>query len=105
MIIRSIDGNIIGTLDNGVFLKRVSGAVHMLRTPPAWAIDCKAFVDYVLPQSHTIRIEDKNTGTAYEISTKVFDDKKVYMDRKFGAQYFVILKHWHEIRLGQKVLF
>lgn len=104
MIIRSVDGNIIGDLENGVFTKRVHGAAHMLKTPPAWAIDCPAFLTDIFPQCHTIRIEEIESGMTYEISTKTFNSKKVYMDRNFGPQYFVILKHWHQIRKGQPAL-
>lgn len=104
MIIRSVDGNIIGDIVNGIFTKRVQGSAHMLNTPPAWAIDCAAFKSQVLPNAHTIRVEDTESDVIYEVSTKLFDDKKVYLDRGFGAQYFLILKHWCEVRKGQPSL-
>lgn len=104
MIVRSSDGKIIGDIENGVFIKRVYGSSHMLKTPPAWAIDCKAFLDSVIPHAHRIRVEDKDTGVAYEIATGVFSDHKVYVDRGFGAQYFVPLKYWHEIHKEQPSL-
>jgi len=104
MIVRSVDGNIIGDIENGVFTKRVKGSAHMLRTPPAWAIDCRAFIEEIFSQANTIRIEEIESGTTYEISTKTFNRRKVYMDRGFGTQYYVPLKYWHQIRKGQKVL-
>lgn len=104
-IVRSIDGNIIGSVENGVFTKRVQGSTHMLKTPPAWAIDCKAFLEQVFFHAHTIRIVEKKSKAIYEISTKTFNNRKVYFDRGFGPQYFVPLKYWHEIREGQTVLF
>lgn len=104
-IVRSIDGNIIGSIENGVFTKRVQGSAHMFRTPPAWAIDCKAFLEEIFLQAHMIRVVEKESGTVYEIGTRTFNNRKVYFDRGFGPQYFVPLKYWHEIREGQTVLF
>ena len=103
-IVRAQDGKIIGHIEGGVFLKRVKASVHQLQRPPGWAIDCKAFWDHIRFQCSTIRIEDIESGTVYEIDTKVFDRQKVYFDRKFGAQYFCPMKYWHQIRKGQKAL-
>ena len=103
-IVRSTDGNIIGSIDNDVFTKRVQGEAHMLRTPRAWAIDCKAFIEEVFPHSNKIRVELLDSGIIYEVSTKVFNSRKGYLDRGFGPQYFLPLKYWHEIREGQKAL-
>ena len=102
-IVRSQAGKIIGQIEGGVFIKRVKQA-HMLKTPRGWAIDCKSYWDFIWPKVHTIRIEETESDTVYEISTKTFDKQKVYMDRNFGAQYYVILKYWHQIRKGQKAL-
>ena len=102
-IVKSSDGKIIGSIEDGVFIKRVKQS-HMLQSPPAWAIDCKAFWDHIRFQTEKIQVEETESGTIYEISTKVFDSRKVYMDRHFGAQYFVPLKYWHQIRKGQKAL-
>lgn len=104
MIVRSSDGKIIGDIENYVFTKRVRGSVHMLRVPPGWGIDAEAFVKSVLPLTDKIRIEDVENGSVYEIATRVFDDKKFRLKRKFGIQFVVTLNYWHEIRKGQKVL-
>ena len=98
-----VDDKIIGQIENGVFTKRVRQA-HMLRTPRAWGIDCKAFLEQIFPKTNRIRIEETETGTVYDISTGVFNRRKGYLNRGFGPQYFVILKYWHEIRKGQKAL-
>ena len=102
-IVRSTDGKIIGSIENAVFIKRVRLA-HMLHTPRAWGIDCKAFLEQIYPKSNRIRIEEQDSGTDYEISTEVFNRRKGYLDRGFGPQYFVPIKYWHQIRKGQKAL-
>jgi len=98
-----VDDKIIGQIEDGVFTKRVR-QTHMLRTPRAWGIDCKAFLEQVYHKTKTIRIEELDSGTVYEISTEVFNRRKGYLNRGFGPQYFVALKYWHQIRQGQKAL-
>lgn len=104
MIVTAVDGNIIGDIERGVFTKRVHGKAHMLQTPPAWSIDAIAFNQKVAPFSNTIRIEDLDSKIVYQISTKTFEEKMVRMDRQFGAQVYVVLKHWQQITPNQAAL-
>ena len=103
-LVMSTDGKIIGQIEGKVFLKKVNGRAHMLHTPPAWAIDARAFDQKVLPHADTIRIEDTESGTIYQMSTRLFNEKKGVINRQFGSQYFVTLHHWTEIAPGQKEL-
>ena len=105
MIIRSTDGKIIGDMDKGVFTKKVDGKVHMLRGPLAWAMDSEAYKRDIRPWCHTIIVEDSQSKLVYSISLETFDSNKVYMDRGYGGQYFVILKHWQVKSQGQVSLF
>ena len=94
MIVRSVDGKIIGNLDNGVFSKRVRGRVHMLRSPRAWAIDARAYDTKIVQHANTIEVYDMDTQLTYRCSTELFDLHKGTMDRKFGKQYFLPIHHW-----------
>jgi hypothetical protein len=104
MKVTSVDGKIIGDIEGGVFTKRVNGKVHMLREPMAWAIDQRAYEEHVKKACHTIVIIDTENGTKYKVSTKVFDEKRVFMNRGFGPQYYLVMKWWQTIAPGQGVL-
>jgi len=41
--IRSYDGKVIGSSDGVVFRKTIKGSLHILRCPPAIAIDAYAY--------------------------------------------------------------
>jgi hypothetical protein len=99
-VVRSCDGRIIGHLEEHVFHKSVSGSKHKLRRPPAWAIDAGAFDEVIRPIAKVFRIEDKETGTVYEVSVAYFDQHKGEFDRGFGRQYFLPLARWNTERNG-----
>lgn len=101
MKVLSEDGRIIGNVENGVFTKRVRSTIHMLRKPRAWAIDCKTYLGQVRPNAHTLRVEDRDTGTVYEVDVKVFDQYRGILTRDYAAQYFLTLRHW-AIRRGEQ---
>jgi hypothetical protein len=104
VIVQSVDGKIIGDIEKGVFTKRVDGRVHMLRQPPAWAIDVRAFVKDVRPNCHTIVVEDTHAQLTYSVSVQLFSDKKGALDRRYGAQYYLPLKYWTVRSSSQKEL-
>ena len=93
-IVYSVDGKVAGTIENGVFIKRARHPSQMLQKPRAWAVDCEAFLKQIKPYTHTMRVEDFTTDTVYEIPTKLFDEKKKLLNRRFGTQYFLPLHYW-----------
>lgn len=105
MIIRSIDGKIIGDLENGVFTKSVAGSKHQLRTPPAWAVDKSAYERYLRGACQTMIVNDTETGLRYEVSFAMFEARKGLLNRGFGQQYFLPLHYWHIITKEQPKLF
>ncbi len=106
MIVRSTDGTrIIGSIELGTFTKRVRGTVHMLRIPRGWGIDLQPFITSIRPNCHTIIIEAIASGIKYKVSTKLFDDKKMYLNRGFSPQYVLPIKYWMVTTKTQKALF
>ena len=98
------DGSKIGDVDNGILVKNVDGREHRLNRPPAWAIDCGAYKEDVLPYCHTIIINDTHARVRYSVSVKLFDLKKGYLNRGHGPQYYLTLNHWQTTGISQGVL-
>ena len=89
------DRTVIGYIEDRTFIKPVRGSKHMLRQPPAWAIDADTFDKQVIPHCDTIIIHDREKNKEYKASVKLFDEKKGVLDRGFGRQYYLALKWWN----------
>ena len=85
---------IIGKIEGGAFTKPVSGSKHMLKRPPAWAIQADTYDSQVKGKVKYIVIWDKDTGRRYKTSAEIFDKHKGVLDRGFGKQYFLTMNHW-----------
>lgn len=103
MILTSVDGKVIGELEDGILTKRVKGSIHRLRTPPAWAIDKLAY-EKCAGHCHTIVIIDMEANLRYYVGFKTFDDKKMYLNRGYGEQYCLPLKYWQVTSVAQMAL-
>jgi hypothetical protein len=88
-------GKIVGCLVGDTFVKVVCGSRHKLKNPEAWAIDAEAFDQQIKPLAKHIRVEDRETGTIWEISVSDFDRYKGVLNRGFGRQYFLRLNRWN----------
>jgi hypothetical protein len=88
-----VDGKGIGWIEGITFYKPVRGSKHMLRYPPAWAIQADAY-QQIIHRVSTIVILDDETDTAYRISTSDFERFKNKLDRGHGPQYYVELERW-----------
>jgi len=103
--IRAYDGRIIGFSDGVVFKKTVEGSKHLLKCPPAIAIDAVAYENDIAPTHERIEVKDVETDRLYSISIEAFERNKEEMDRGHGRQYFVRLRYWRcESRNGAKQL-
>ena len=96
-IIIKVGDKVVGCLGDNRFTKLVVGSKHMLRRPPAWAVDAEAFDAEVKPNATELVVIDKETGIQYHCPVGKFDRLKGELDRGFGRQYFLTLNHW-EIR-------
>jgi hypothetical protein len=97
-------GKIIGYLEEGAFIKVVTGSKHRLRYPPAWAIDAEAFDTEVKPNATEIVVIDRETGIKYHTPVQTFDRLKGELNRGFGRQYFLLLNHWQVEENGNRQL-
>ncbi len=94
MIVRSVDGKVIGKMDNGVFVKEVRGSIHMLTSPRGWGIDVEAYNQDIKPHCAEIQVHDMETDLLYTSTARNFDEKKIYINRGFGGQFVLLLKDW-----------
>lgn len=104
MIVHSTDGRVIGSIDNGVFFKKVRGSIHRLNRPPAWAIDSEAYDSKIRHSCRSIVVDDTESGTRYLVSVALFDDKKGYLNRGHGGQYYLVMKYWQVMSKEQSRL-
>tara|TARA_R100000008_G_scaffold86221_1_gene78428 strand:+ start:536 stop:868 length:333 start_codon:yes stop_codon:yes gene_type:complete len=94
MKLRTYDGVPVAELIGTTVVKRVKEKTHMLRTPPSWAFD-KQIIDYAHANGATdIRIEATDTDKVYKTSIKNFIDNSFNVDRGFGRQVALLIKHW-----------
>ncbi len=100
----SVGNKVVGYIEGNTFFKPVLGSRHKLRNPPAWAIDAEVFDTQVKPNTVEMVVIDRETGTEYHISTELFDRLKGKLNRGFGRQYFLTLKHWETEDIDNKQL-
>ena len=89
------NGRIVFVVDGQVLKKDISGSRHLLKQPPAIAIDLDEY-DARRPAFDLLEVFDKETGVTYSISAESFDSYRVPFDRGFGRQYFVVLGRWRK---------
>ena len=83
-----LDSKRIGEIDEGVFVKLgVYGSKHKARSPKGWAIDAVVFEEDIVQNCHTILIPDREDGKQYKVSVKLFNERKIVLDRGYGRQY------------------
>lgn len=93
-----VGGAIVGVIDNGVFIKHMHGRIHMLRKPPAWALDADTYENQIRPDCHTIKIEDIDSRIVYTVTVRRFEELKKMTNRGYGRQYFLVIKYWDQKR-------
>ena len=84
-----VGNKIVGHIENGIFYKPVIGSKHMLRQPPAWAVDAEVFDNEVMAKATEIVVIDKETSIEYSTSVESFNRQKGELDRGFGRQYYL----------------
>jgi hypothetical protein len=91
--IRGAEGKLRGVIQNRTLIKEIRGSIHLLRKPPAIAIDANMYNRW-RPYFDTIEIRDTETGRVYRISAKHFDYWRWELERGYGKQYAVALSRW-----------
>ena len=94
MKLRTYDGIPVAELIGTTVVKRVKEKTHMLRTPPSWAFDKKIIDEAYANGATDIRIEATDTDKVYKTTIKNFMDNSFNVNRGFGRQVALLLKHW-----------
>lgn len=87
-------GKVVGVIQGEKLMKRVDGAKHFLRVPPAIAWDA-----VIIERSNNrgvklIMVIDKHDKKVYTTTMSKFMRYKFTLDRGFGKQYALALTHW-----------
>ena len=93
-LVRNKQQQVVGRIEDKIFVKEAYGHTHMLRQPMAWAIDCDIFDLIIVPNCFSIHITDKDTGKKYICGVETFKEKRQKLNRKFGEQYYLELVYW-----------
>jgi hypothetical protein len=83
----------IGRIIGDEFVKEVDGTKHMLRKPPAWAVDMEAWIN-IRHRIGRIRVIDHADGKEYVLTVWEFEIYKWSLSRGHRYQYYVTLDHW-----------
>lgn len=91
--LRGADGKVYGSLVHRTLQKRVQGSKHLLRQPPAIAIDARLY-DAYRTRFDAIEVVDTETGRVYRLPAERFDALRFELERGYGRQYAVPLHSW-----------
>jgi hypothetical protein len=83
-----------GKIQNGVFYKTVSGSIHRLRKPLAWALDVGDVCEAERQRVDRIEIYDRETGITYNSTLENFQAHALKVDRGYGRQLALEVRHW-----------
>ncbi|WP_376793085.1 hypothetical protein [Thermoflexus sp.] len=89
-----VNGRPVGEVRDGVFRKHVRASVHMLRRPPAWALDVESLADAERLGARVVEIVDVETGFRYRASVARIREKGFELDRGHGRQIALELEEW-----------
>jgi len=104
LIIYGAQGKIRGIIENRVLRKEIRGRIHLLRKPPAIALDARMY-DRYRSYFDEIEISDADTGTVYRVSASYFERFREIIERGYGKQYALELKRWHtNAPVGEQLL-
>ena len=99
-------GKLVGYVDGGVFLKRVSFQKHLMRNLNAIGIDDDIFYRKINKKCSSISVIDEDSGDCYTITPEEFERHMVRKDYGYGVQIFCNLKHWtknNEVQMGLQI--
>jgi len=93
LVIYGAQGKIRGVIENRILRKTICGSLHLLRKPPAIALDARMY-DRYRPYFDEIEITDTETGTVYRAGAPYFDKRRFVIERGYGKQYALPLSCW-----------
>ena len=101
----SADGKPVARLCGRTLKKKARASSHMLRRPPAWAIDVAILEQARRDGAQTIEITDIESRKVYTATVYAFDLHGFKFNRGFGDQIGLALSHWKVEARGAAQLF
>jgi hypothetical protein len=83
-----------GELHGDVYSKTVSGSIHRLKRPPAWAVDARDLVEAERRGAVRIEICDLETQITYTATIEQFRARALPVNRGYGPQLALELRDW-----------
>lgn len=96
-------GRVVGRVRGNVFRKSVRGSRHMLRRPPAWALDVGSLLEAERLGARFVEVFDRDTGATYRADVADVRRHGFTFDRGHGRQIGLPLERWTVRRAGQPV--
>ena len=87
-------GKAVGTVLDGVFVKRVQASRHFLRKPPSICLDAQSLADAQRAGARLVAITDTETGKTYRADIATIRKHGKTIDRGHGAQIALSLGKW-----------
>jgi len=96
-------GRVVGQVRGDVFCKTVRSSAHMLRRPPAWALDLQSLLDAERLGARFVELFDRDSGATYRASAEQVRRYGFTFDRGHGRQIGLPLERWAVRKAGQPV--
>lgn len=88
------NGKVAAILEGQILRKRVRASQHMLRKPPAWAIDTAILDAARRDGALVVEVFDTESRRIYTADIRLFDLYGLEFERGFGRQIALPLAHW-----------
>ena len=86
---------IVGYVEGAVFIKTLKASKHFLRVPPAIAFDIDSLKRAYEAGARYVRVIDVDSNRVYIAPISTIWSKGFEVDRGFGRQIALLLKHWN----------
>jgi hypothetical protein len=87
-------GRKVGEVRGSILCREMSASKHMLRRPPAWAIDCDALDAAERAGATHCTIFETDAQRFYRCSIATWRARGFRLDRGHGTQLGLEIKHW-----------
>ncbi len=92
---------VVGQVRGDVFQKAAYGSKHMLRRPPAWALDLRSLDEAERLGALSVSILDRESGLTYRASVNTIRRDGRLFNRGHGEQVWLALDRWVVTRPGE----
>jgi len=97
---------VVGHVRGDTFYKSIRASVHMLRKPPAIALDCQSIADAEQAGATWAEILDTESGRVYRARLETIRRYGTVFNRGFGEQIYLCLSAWgQDVEAEQFALF